>query len=447
MKLISRIAAAALLILVTGPAACGEGPADVRGPGASGTGASTAADGRGDWPQFRGPTGMGFSSEKTPIQWSPTDNIVWKIEMPGAGTSSPIVFGDRIYITCYTGYNVPGAGRGEQENLKRHLIALHRKDGSQIWSTPTDADLPEQEKIRDDHGYASSTPAADASGIYVFYGKTGALKFDHAGKQIWKTPLGDNLHGWGSASSPVLVGDLVIINAGVESESLVALDKTTGKEKWRVRGVKESWNTPILVDVKNPKDGVKTELVFAVMGKVLGIDPATGKELWSAKTDIGWYMVPSLVAEDGVVYVLGGRSGVAGLAVRTGGRGEVTGSHRLWTSNNGSNVTSPVIKDGYLYWMHDNLGIAYCAKAETGEVMYKEKIDRVGQVYASPILAGGNVYYTSRSGKTIVVAAKPEFEKLATNELGDRSTFNSSPAVADGRILLRSDKYLYCLGE
>jgi outer membrane protein assembly factor BamB len=158
-------------------------------------------------------------------------------------------------------------------------------------------------------------------------------------------------------------------------------------------------------------------------------------------------MVPSAVAADGIVYYLGGRSGVAALAVRAGGRGDVTETHRLWTSMKGSNVTSPVYLDGHLYWMHEKLGIAYCAKADSSEVVYEERLDRAGQIYASPLLAEGRLYYMNRRGRVFVLSAKPQFELLATNDLDDGSQFNGSPAVDGNRILLRSDKYLYCLEQ
>jgi outer membrane protein assembly factor BamB len=191
----------------------------------------------------------------------------------------------------------------------------------------------------------------------------------------------------------------------------------------------------------------KAELVVAVAGKVLGFAPETGKALWSCKTDIGWYMVPSVVAAEGVVYCLGGRSGTAGLAVRAGGSGDVTDSHRLWTSQKGSNVSSPIYRDAHLYWMHEQRGIAYCAKAATGEIVYEQRLEGAGQVYSSPLLADGRLYYVTRYGKTFVLAAKPQFEQLAVNDLSDRGVFNGSPAVAGNRLLLRSDKYLYCVGK
>ncbi len=251
------------------------------------------------------------------------------------------------------------------------------------------------------------------------------------------------ISGWGSAASPVLFQDLVIINASVESQSLIALDRRTGSEKWRVGGIRDAWNTPVLVQAESGRQ----ELVMAIKGKVLSFDPATGKSLWTCATDIGWYMVPSVVAADGVVYCLGGRSGIAALAVRTGGSGDVTSSHRLWTSIKGSNVSSPVVRDGHLYWVHEQLGVAYCAEAENGNLVYEERLNRAGQVYASALLAEDRVYYLTRSGRTFVLAARPGFEQLAVNDLNDGSVFNGSPAVDGTRLLIRSDKFLYCLGQ
>src|SRR5690606_4318278 len=150
----------------------------------------------------------------------------------------------------------------------------------------------------------------------------------------------------------------------------------------------------------------------------------------NCETDIGWYMVRSIVAADGIVYCLGGRSGVAALAVRAGGSGDVASTHRLWTSIKGSNVSSPVYHDGHLYWMHEQRGVAYCAKAATGEVVYEQRLERAGQTYASALLADGRVYYLTRDGRTFVVAAKPQFQQLAANELRDGSLFNGSPALA-----------------
>lgn len=401
-----------------------------------------AADKPSDWRAFRGKDGSATSTDKgVPLNWSADENIVWKTDLPGAGSSTPIIVNDRVFVTCYSGYNVPRQPQGEQKDLMLHLVCLNRAKGKILWKRDIKPKLPEQARIRDGHGYATNTPVADDSRVYAFFGKSGVVAFDHAGKQLWRADVGSGLSGWGTGASLLLYENLVIVNASVESEKLIALNTKTGKEEWSLGGIRESWNTPILA-----KSGNKTELVFAIAGKVLGVDPKSGKQLWSCATDIPWYMVPSLVAHDGIIYAIGGRPG-GGLAVKLGGKGDVTETHRLWTSRKGGNVSSPIVHDGHLYWMHDNQGVAFCADAKTGKVIYQERVNRLGQVYGSPILVEGRIYYPSRSGKIFVVAAKPKFELLATNSWGDRGTFNSSPAVAGGKLFFRTDKFICCIGK
>ena len=397
-----------------------------------------------NWPRFRGPGGMGVSDAKgLPLEWDANNNVAWKTPLPGSGASSPITFGDHIYLTCYSGYFVPDEPGGSLDQLKRHLIALRRDTGKIVWDRAVAAKLPEEERIRG-HGYAANTPAADADRVYAFFGKTGVFAFDHEGNQIWQTDVGSNTSGWGTAASPLLYKDLVIINASVESGSLVALDRETGREKWRASKIREAWNTPIIVTAESGRQ----ELVVARHGDVLAFEPDTGAPLWSCKTDIGWYMVPTGVAADGIVYYLGGRSGTAALAVRAGGSGDVTATHRLWTSKAGSNVTSPIYLDGHLYWTSDSQGIAYCAVAATGKLIYEQRLDRFGGVYASPLLTEGRLYYFDRRGSALVLAATPEFKQLAANRIeGDRTSFDGSPAVDGNRLLIRSGRFLYCLGK
>ncbi len=396
-----------------------------------------------NWPSFRGPANMGASlATGLPLSWSAKENLVWKQELPGSGASSPVVFGDKIFVTCYTGYFVPGQEGGSVNDLKRHMLALDRVTGKLLWDVPVPAKQPEEERIRD-HGFAASTPAVDQERVYTFFGKTGVLALDHDGKKLWLTDVGSGTNGWGSSASPVLYKNMIFINASVESGSLVALDKTSGAEKWQAKAIKSSWSTPLVVPSLSGKD----ELVVSTEGKLMAFEPLTGKPLWFCATDISWYMVPSLVADQGIVYCLGGRSGTASLAVRTGGSGDVTKSHRLWTGMKGSNVTSPVFHGGHLYWMNDSRGTAYCAEAKTGEVIYEKRLNGAGQVYASPLLADGRVYYLARDGKTFVVAADPQFKELRTNDLRDGSIFDASPAVDGGRLLIRSGKFLYCIGK
>lgn len=406
--------------------------------------ALTATLSAADWPQFRGPGGSATSADKaTPVTWSDSSGIAWKTELPGAGTSSPILVGTRIFLTAYTGFNVPGQPGGSQEELKRHVLCLNRADGKVVWKTDVPSKLPEQDKIRDGHGYASSTPVSDGQRVYVFFGKSGVFALDLNGKIVWQADVGAGLNGWGSAASPILHGNLLIINASVESESLIALDKNTGKEAWRAGGMRESWNTPIIV--KTPEG--KTELVVAIFGKVLGLDPEKGTPLWSCETKIPWYMVPSIVADKGIVYCIGGRGGGGSLAVKAGGRGDVGESHRLWLGKKGSNVSSPVFHNGHLYWASDSLPIVSCVNAATGEVLYEERLDRADQFYPSPVLADGKLYYLTRAGQVFVVAAKPKFELLATNKFDERAVFNACPVVADSRLFIRSDRWLYCIGK
>lgn len=398
-----------------------------------------------DWPQFRGTNAAGRSaSRNVPLDWADDRNIVWKAALPGPGSSSPIVHRDRVYLTSFTGYGVSSREPGDITQLKRHLVCVNLADGKILWDTAVPADLPEQDRIRENHGYASSTPVTDGERIYTFFGKSGVFAFDNSGKHLWKASVGSKLNGWGSATSPVLYKDMVIVNASIESESLVALDKKTGKDLWRASGVRDSWHAPVLVSLP----GGKTEIVTAMMRRVLSFDADTGAPLWRADTGINWYMCPTPVTQDGVVYVIGGRTPNGALAIRAGGRGDVTGSNVLWRLNKGSNVPSPILHDGHLYFAHENLGIVYSVNARTGEVAYEQRLEpSPGQIYSSPVLAGERIYYVGRGGKTVVLAAKPAFERLAESTLeGGRGVFNSTPAIAGDRLLLRSNKYLYLLG-
>jgi outer membrane protein assembly factor BamB len=289
-----------------------------------------------------------------------------------------------------------------------------------------------------DHGYAAPTPASDGEHLYVFFGKSGVLKLDLEGKILWRSSVGTRLHGWGCGTSPVLVGDLVIVNASVESGSLVALAKADGKEIWRAEGMRESWNTPHLVDLP---DG-KQELVVAVKDRILAFEPATGQSLWQC-AGIADYVCPSIVSRDGILYAIGGRRSQA-VAVRAGGRGDVTETHRLWVAEVGANVSSPVLQGDHLYWASDRNGMAYCLAVKDGSLVYAEQ---VGRPYASMVAADGKLFVTQRNGETIVLPAKPEFAILAKNRFADRSTFNGSLAVADGQLFLRSDHFLYAIAQ
>jgi outer membrane protein assembly factor BamB len=397
----------------------------------------------GDWPGFRGPGSSGVSDEANlPAKWSDTENLVWKLDLPGFGSSSPIVWGDKVFVTCYTGYGVDRRNPGNQQDLARHLLCIDRKAGKVLWDKEVKAKLPEQEypgRFMAQHGYASSTPTTDGEHIYDFQGKTGVFAYDVMGKELWHADVGDKLYMWGTGTSPLLYKDLVIVNAGVESNSLIALNKKTGKEEWKTPGVSGCWGSPVLVDVP----GGKPEIVLSFPRAVRGFDPETGKELWKCEGLQDGYLCPSVVSKEGVVFVIGARSGGA-LAVKAGGSGDVSTTHVLWRKQVGSRVPSPAIHGDYLYWVNDG-GTAYCLKTKDGEKVYQEKVN--GSFYASIVIADGKIYAVSQNAGAFVLAVGPKFEQLAYNKLADDSTFNGSPAISQGQLFLRSDKSLYCIGK
>ena len=409
-------------------------------------GASFAAQGD-EWTQFRGPGGAGVATaEGLPTTWDSQKNIVWKAELPGPGTSSPVILGNRIFLTCYSGYAESIDNPGDQEQLMRHVVCVDRASGAILWTKEFKPKLPESEYRGGNntrHGYASSTPTTDGERLYVFFGKSGVFGLDLEGNTLWHTDVGSETNSWGSATSPVLYKNLLIVNADIESGALIALDKTTGKPVWQTSGLDQSWSSPCLVNA-----GFATEIVLNLPNEVAGFDPDTGEKLWYCEGIPDGYVCPTPLAHDGIVYVIGGRKNTV-VAVRAGGRGDVTSSHVLWKAEVGSNVTSPVYIDGYLYWLHDSRGYAYCLNAKTGEVVYEEKLDpSPGLLYASVTAADGKLYAPSQDNGTYVVAANPKFEQLAVNQFqNDPSRTNASVVVSNNQLILRTDKAVYCIGQ
>ena len=268
----------------------------------------------GDWTRFRGPNGSGISpdSQPVPVTWSPTENLKWKAALPGAGVSSPIVVGDRIFVTCYSGYGVDRNDLGRMDDLKRHLVCVDCVSGKVLWDKTVQAVMPEDSFSGmgiPAHGYASHSPVSDGERVYVFFGKTGALAFDMDGKQLWQTGVGteSDRRRWGSASSPILYDDLLIVTASSESEAIVGLDTATGKEVWRqeASGLANVWGTPLLVDVGDER----TDLVLGVPYEIWGFNPATGKLRWYSEAMAGDQFNSSVVAAGQTVYAVEGRGG------------------------------------------------------------------------------------------------------------------------------------------
>jgi outer membrane protein assembly factor BamB len=381
-----------------------------------------------------------------PTTWTENENVVWKTALPGFGSSSPITLGEKIFLTCYSGYGLSLEEPGEQEQLQHHLVCVNRADGKILWDQATKADLPEQAYeagfIRL-HGYASGTPTTDGQNVYAFFGRSGVFAYQLDGELLWRADVGDGIHNWGTGTSPILHKNLLILNASVESRSVVALDKADGREVWRVPGIEQSWSTPLVVDVPVGSQ----ELVVSMKNKALGLDPATGEKLWECRA-VEDYVCPAVIAHEGIVYIAGGIKPQS-FAIRAGGRGDVTETHLLWESRESTKVPTPLYHDGYLYWI-DQKGVATCVDAKTGEVVYEERLKISGRgdkIYASLVLVDGKLYGVTRQDGTVVLAAGPEFKELARNHLGDASIFNGTPVPSNGQLLIRSDRFLYCIGK
>jgi outer membrane protein assembly factor BamB len=394
-----------------------------------------------EWSQFRGPGGNGSSDEAAPISWGANKNIVWKTKLTGRGASSPIVWRDRIFLTGYSGYGISNDENATKADLKLHVMSFDRNTGSQLWNKSIAASESTQKygKRVADHGYATSTPVTDGEAVYGFFGVSGVVAYDFDGNLLWQAQVGDKTAGFGSASSPVLHENLIIVNASIESGTVFAFDKKTGKEAWKIEEINKAWTSPCLAQV-----GDSTELIINQKETIYGFDPATGKKLWWCK-GIEDYVVPVPVHHDGVVYCLGGRSNRS-IAIKLGGRGDVTESHKLWHVNIGANVTSPVFYDGRIYCASDK-GVAFCLDAKTGEEVYRERIPTRSRIYASIIRSGKHFYVTTRDAGIIVLEATPEYKEVGINKIeDDENLLNASPAVDNNQLLIRSDSYLYCIG-
>jgi hypothetical protein len=403
-----------------------------------------------DWSQFRGPGGTGIApAADPPLSWDDAKSLRWKTPLPGPGSSSPIIVGDRIFLTYYTGYG--GESKSDKpSDLKRHLLCVNRSDGSTLW-TASENGVDEEDPYRGfitEHGYASSTPVSDGERVYAFFGKSGVAAYDLAGKRLWHAEVGgeSDPRGWGSAASPIVYKNLLIVNASSEGRAIRAFDKITGKPVWKseARKLALAFGTPAVI--KSPVG--RDELVVPVPGEVWGLNPINGKLLWWATVRIGGNVSPSVVAGDGIAYVTGGFPEKGTVAIRAGGSDDVTNSHVAWSIKEGSYVPTPVLTDGRLHWVNE-LGLAVCVDAATGKMIYTERLPLKGNrggkpVYASAVLAGGRIYAVTRTAGTYVLAPGAEFKQLAHNALTDDSDFNATPAVEGRQLFLRSNKYLYC---
>ena len=419
-----------------------------------------------DWDRFRGPNGSGLSpdSEATPVTWTDTENIKWSIDLPGPGSSCPIVVGDKVFVTCWSGYGLDRNDPGDQADLKRHLVCVDRQNGKVLWDKTIEPYLPEDEYggMFAEHGYASHTPVSDGKHIFAFFGKTGVVAYDLDGKELWQTSVGTDsgIQNWGTASSPLLYKNLVIVPATAENHALVALDKETGSEVWKqeAEGFAGTWGSPVLVD---GPDGEK-QIVLAVPGEIWAFNPENGKLKWYSKGPGDNSYTSSVVTTDGNIYALGNRDGDT-IAVKAGVKGDVSESNILWTSRERGGIGSPLVHDGLIYWISRD--IATCIDAKTGEEVYQERLEApaeevasseegsgrrgrgfMNQSYSSVVAADGKLYFVTRQGLCYVLKLGPEFEQLAANTFGsDDGDFSATPAISDGELFFRSSKKLYCV--
>jgi len=407
------------------------------------SGATPPAAQADNWPTWRGPNSDGISSEKNlPVKWSATENIAWKLAMPGRSGSTPIIWGDRIFLTT-------------SDDDAIELWCVDRKKGTVLWKQKQGDG---GKAIYRKHNMSSPSPVTDGKSVWVMTG-TGMLRsYDFNGKEVWARDIQKDYGAfglnWGYASSPLLYDGSLIVQVlhGMKTDDpsyVLRINAKTGATEWRVeRPTKaihespDSYTTPALLE-----NGGAKEIVITGGDCVTGHDPATGKELWrgnglNPQNNGAYRIVASPLVRDGLIYA---PTRVRPLiAFRAGGRGDITDSHKVWSTNNGPDVPTPVT-DGKLFFIVRDNGTLYCLDAKTGAEIWGGQRIRPGIYSSSPVLADGKIYATNEDGVTSVYKAGPEFEVIAENELGEYTL--SSPAISEGQIFIRTDGHLYAIGQ
>ena len=384
-----------------------------------------------DWPRWRGPDGNAVSGDTPlPLRWSATENVAWRVAVPGEGASSPIVSGDSIFLTSSL-----------EDGTRRILHCLDRQTGRTRWQRETkDAD-PERSSALT--GHAAATPVADGTRVIAFFGNAGAACYDFEGQLLWRWQPGMFESELGFASSPILHKDRVILVCDHDGDRfrsfdsfLVALDAKTGNVAWKAGrpGLGRSWSTPILVPV-----GERAELIVNAQDELRAYDPGSGGLLWRVTGMTGW-VTPSPVSGKGLVFATSGKDGPT-LAVRPGGRGDVTATHVAWRKERGGPYVCSPLLYGDLVYVHEEQGVLTCRDAADGQEIYRKRLP--GKFSASAAAGDGKIYVTNEAGTTFVLKAGRQFEVLAENALD--AEVLASPAIAGGRIFLRTRKDLFCI--
>jgi hypothetical protein len=403
---------------------------------AAGTRTSSAAPiklSEGDWPWWRGPGADGRSDEQNlPTRWSPTENVLWKLAVTGMGHSSPSICGTRVFLTT-----------ADEQAQTQEILAIDSDSGDMLWRTVAHEGGLMKKHQKNSH--ASATAACDGERVYAAFINDGGLHVtatDLDGGIVWQTKAGDfkSEHGYGSA--PALHGSLVIVNGdSLDGSFVAALDRATGDVVWRTpreaTGQHGSYATPVVAKLAG-----RPQLLLTGTSRVTSYDPDTGKLIWSCAGPAEVTAGTVAFSED-LVFASGGFPEKEVLAIRADGSGDVTGSHVAWRAQRGvTYVPSPLYHEGRLYVISDD-GIAVCFDARTGKQLWQERLG--GNFTASPVLTEGRLYATNEAGKTFVFKAADRFELVAENDLQERTL--ASPAIARGRIYLRTDQHLYCIAE
>jgi outer membrane protein assembly factor BamB len=382
-----------------------------------------------DWPEFRGPTGQGHSDERgLPLVWSETKNVRWKVAIPGRGWSSPAIQGDRIWLTTAT-----------EEGKSLRAISVDRNTGAILQNVEIFR-LKSAGNLNAKNSQASPTPVLEGDRVYLHFGAYGTACITQSGEVVWKTRLDYDNGQHGPGGSPVIYDNLLILSCdGQDVQYVVALDKTTGKVRWKkLREGYQAYTTPLVVRLP-AGDQVISPGAF----RAVSYEPRTGKELWQVRYGDGFSNVPRPVYGNGLVFICTGFQQPSLLAVRLDGRGDVTKSHIAWTLKRGVSLTpSPLLVGDELYMVSDN-GVASCIDAKTGAPHWQVRLG--GNHSASPIYADGRIYFLSEEGESVVIAPGKEFKALAKNQL-DGPTL-ASMAVSGGSIFVRSQTHLYRLSN
>jgi outer membrane protein assembly factor BamB len=405
------------------------------------------------WPQWRGPLATGAAPwADPPLTWSETNNIKWKTPIPGEGDSTPIVWGDRVFIlsAIATGNKIQTSASPEAPNeiYRWVVLCLDRSAGTVLWQKTAREEAP-HEGHQPNNTYASASPVTDGKLLLAYFGSRGLHCYDFDGNLKWEKDFGkmNTKMGFGEGSSPALSGDTVVVNWDTEGDDfIVALDKQTGRELWRTpRDEATGWSTPLILDCHGQK-----QVVVNATKKARAYDLATGTEIWSCSGQTV-NAIPSPVAAGGIVYLTSGFRGSALLAIRLGRAGDLSGSDAiLWRHDRGTPyVPSPLLTDNFLYLLSGNDAILSCFDARGGEVyLDRQRLEAIHSVYASPVSAKDRVYILSREAVCVVLRKGPKAEILAVNKLDDETNHtDASLALVDKELFLRTPRHLFCITQ